>query len=155
MGLPTRRTFLTGLAAAGAIALQGCSAPATDGSESADSSGAEGNSNAGPLDLQVAWDTLLLYEGSTPDDTEQPRSVLRSYFVFSASTILAIGDRVYVGAGDTVFGFIPETGEVAHQFSVVDSDEEDPVGDIMSIAASQDVMYAATSGGYVIAFDVS
>lgn len=155
MGLPTRRAFLMGLASTGGIALQGCSAPVTGGSESADPAGSEGNSNAGPVDLQVAWDTLLLYEGITTDDTEQPLSVLRSNSVFSASNMLAIGDRFYVGAGGTVFGFTPETGEVAHQFSVVDSDEEDPVGDIMSIAASQDVMYAATSGGYVVAFDVA
>ena len=59
-----------GLAATGGIALQGCSAPVTGGSESADPAGSEGNSNAGPVDLQVAWDTLLLYEGITTDDTE-------------------------------------------------------------------------------------
>ena len=138
MGLPTRRTFLMGLAATSGIALQGCSTPVTGGSGPVDPSGTEGDSNADPVRLQVAWDTLLLYEGITTDDTEQQLSVLRSNSVFSASNILAIGDRVYVGAGDTVFGFIPETGEVAHQFSVVDSDEEDPVGDIMSIAASQE-----------------
>lgn len=144
-----------GLAAAGGIALQGCSAPVTSGSESAGPAGSEGNSNAGPVDLQVAWDTLLLYEGIKTDDTEQPLSALRSYSVFSASNILAIGDRVYVGAGDTVFGFNPDTGEVAHQFSVVDSDEDNPMGDIMSIAVLQDVMYAATSGGYVTALDLA
>ena len=159
----SRRSFLLGLGAVGAVALQGCSVGVSSDSDAALTGSAQpvevvqSTSSEGTLSgsLDLKWSALLLRDPGVETSTdEEPLSEMALGIIIRTSNLVTWRQNVLVGAGGALLMLDATAGDVIHRFELAAPDADSPMGDVGAVAAEGNTAYLATSGGYFVAIDL-
>ena len=102
----------------------------------------------------IAWSCLLLGKGQARDGASRnPLSRMERYYTLKTSNLIVWDDGVLVGAGAMLLCLSCTRGEILSHFELLPCTNHTAGDDIMSIAAFNGMVYAATSAGNLVSID--